>query len=80
MNIYGIWCKDLNESKGDWYRELPSQVDDGGIAILAFTSLREARERAAQEYGFDTYVEARKNDWCEVRPLMKAAKVSATKG
>lgn len=67
--LYGIWCKDLNNNKGDWYRELPSKVDDGGIAILAYTSQREAKKRAAQEYGFDTYAEVKKNDWCEVRPL-----------
>lgn len=69
MKLYGIWCKDLNDNKGGWYRELPSKVDDGGVAILAFTSQREAKSRAAQEYGFDTYAEAKKNDWCEVRPL-----------
>jgi hypothetical protein len=69
MKLYGIWCKDLNNSKGGWYRELPSKVDDGGIAILAYTSQRKAKRRAAQEYGFDTYAEAVRNDWVEVRPL-----------
>jgi hypothetical protein len=69
MKLYGIWCKDLKDCRGDWYRELPSKVDDGGVAILAFTSMRQAQKRAAQEYGFDAYSEARKNDWVEVRPL-----------
>lgn len=70
MKLYGIWCTDLNDNKGDWYRELPSKVDDGGIAILAFTSQREAKSRAAQEYAFDTYAEAKKSGWCEVKPLV----------
>ena len=58
MKVYGVWCKDKNGNKGDWLRELPSNVDDGGIAA-----------RAAKHYGFDSYSEVKKNDWCEVRPL-----------
>lgn len=67
--IYGIWCKDENGNKGDWLRELPSNVDDGGIAILAFLTKRAATTRAAKHYGFTTYAEAVCRDWCEVRPL-----------
>ena len=69
MKLYGIWCKDLKDCRGDWLRELPSSVDDGGIAMLVFTSKRAAEERAAKNYGFDTYAQARKNDWGEVRSL-----------
>lgn len=69
MKLYGIWCFDLNDNKGDWYRELPSRVDDGGIALLVFTLQRDAKSRAAQEYGFDTYAEMKKNGWAEVREL-----------
>lgn len=69
MKLYGIWCKDLKDNKGDWFRELPSRVNDGDIAILAFTSKREARYRAADNYGYDTYAEAKKDGWCEVKPL-----------
>lgn len=69
MKLYGIWCKDEKNNKGDWLREFPSKVEDGGIAILAFTSKREAQRRAADNYGFGTYSEAKKNDWVEVIPL-----------
>lgn len=63
--MWGIWCKDIN----DWLREMPSGVDDGGAAILAFTSKREACRRAGKHYHFGSYTEAKKNDWCEVRKL-----------
>jgi hypothetical protein len=69
MKLYGVWCKDLKKNKGDWMRELSSKVDDGEIAILAYTSKREAQSRAAKAYGYDTYSQVRKDDWCEVRPL-----------
>jgi hypothetical protein len=69
MKLYGIWCYDLRDGKGDWYRELRSNVDDGGIALLVFASIHKAKSRAAQEYGFDTYAEAKKNGWVEVRPM-----------
>ena len=65
--MWGIWCKDTE----DWLRELPSKVDDGGLAVLAFTSKRDACRRAAKNYGFDTYTRAKRCDWCEVRPLAK---------
>jgi hypothetical protein len=63
--MFGIW--DLE--KNDWVRELPSKVDDGGEAILAFESERRARQRAAKHFGFDGYAEAKRKGWCEVRPL-----------
>lgn len=59
MTIYGIWCKDLKDYKGDWLRELPSNVDDGGIALLTFTSKREACARAGKHYGYDSYTQAK---------------------
>lgn len=74
--VYGVWCKDLKLDKkrgtyrGDWLRELRSNVDDGGIAVLAFTSIREAQARAAKHYGFDTYSEVKAAGWCEVKPLV----------
>src|SRR3990167_186422 len=36
--LYGIWCNDARDGKGDWYRELPSQVNDGEVGLLAFTA------------------------------------------
>jgi hypothetical protein len=69
VKLYGIWCKDINNNKGDWFRELQSSVDDGGIAILTFTSKREACYRAAKNYGYDTYTQAKKDGWVEVHPL-----------
>lgn len=51
----------------DYVRELPSKVDDGGTAILAFASRYEARKRAAKYFGFMTYKQAHQNNWCEVR-------------
>jgi hypothetical protein len=65
MTLFGIWCKDTN----DWLRELPSKVDDGGEALLVFTSKRAAQRRAAKHYGFAAYAEAKRKDWCEVRLL-----------
>lgn len=62
--MFGIWCFDTN----DWLRELPSKVDDGGIAILAFDA-HEAGERAAKHYGFDSYRAVRDAGWCTVRLL-----------
>lgn len=67
MKLFGIWCHDSKDNKGDWYRELPSKVDDGGIALLAFTSIRAAQQRAASEYGYHTYSEVKKDGWCEVK-------------
>jgi hypothetical protein len=64
--LYAIWGEDIE----DWIRELPSKVDDGEIAILTFTSLREARERAAKHYGFDTYAEAHRCAWATVERLL----------
>lgn len=64
--MWGIWDNDKN----DWVRELPSKVDDGGSAILAFFSKADACRRAAKHFGFDSYTEAKTKDWCEVRPLV----------
>jgi len=65
MKLYGIWCYDTK----DWLRELPSKVDDGGEAILVFTSKAKAMQRAAKNYGYDTYAQAEKDGWCSVREL-----------
>lgn len=69
MKLYGVWCKDEDGGRGDWLRELASNVDDGGIALLAFTSIRAAQARAAKHYGYDSYSGVKKDDWCEVRLL-----------
>ena len=39
--MWGIWDFDLK----DWVRELPSKVDDGGIAILAFENASDIARR-----------------------------------
>lgn len=61
--LYGIWCFDENS----WLRELPSTVDDGGIALLVLPTKKSACERAAKHYGYESYREAKKEGWCEVR-------------
>jgi hypothetical protein len=60
---WGVWCKDTD----DWLREPHSIPKD--VAILAFDSKKAAQRRAARNYGFPSYREARKKDWCEVRRL-----------
>ena len=67
MKLFAIWCKEARNNKGDWMRELPSKVSDGGIAILTFESKQAACHRAALAYGFQTYKEAKAKGWCEVR-------------
>lgn len=57
--MYAIWDFDLR----GWVRELPSKVNDGGEAILVFASLRKARERAAQHFGYDAYAPAEKDGY-----------------
>ena len=70
--MWGIWCKDRGEDRGDWLRELPIP---GYVshAVLAFDTKTAACRRAAAEYGFDTYSEAKRHGWCEVRKLTEAA-------
>lgn len=65
--LYGVWCEDTN----DWLRELPSATCDGTVAILAFTSRDEARKRAAEHYGYDSYAQARSDAWVGVFPLIQ---------
>lgn len=64
--FYGIWCKDAKRDKGDWLRE---QDADGGSGLIAFPSRAAAQRRAARMYGYATYGAAKRDDWCEVRPL-----------
>ena len=62
---YGVWRKEINEAQGgDWLREV---ADSDGV--IAFQSRAAAERRAASLYGFPTYAQAKKADWCEVRPL-----------
>lgn len=63
--MYGIWDFDAK----DWVREMPSKVDDGGVAVLAFATKRQACERAAQHFAYQTYSEAKITGWCVVRLL-----------
>ena len=53
----------------DWIREMPSKVQDGGVAVLAFTSKREAYRRAAEHFGHKTYGRAKALGWCLVVDL-----------
>jgi hypothetical protein len=38
-------------------------------AIVAFSSKRAACKRAAKYFGYESYTEAKRHGWCEVRPL-----------
>ena len=67
MKVYGVWCLDKNNNRGDWLRDDDRALDGG--AILAFERKRDACERARDEYGFDTYTQAKRNGWVEVRRL-----------
>lgn len=65
MRLYGIWCWDVSKD-GEWLREYSFNVAN---PILAYTSIRAAQKRAAKYAGFDTYTEAKRKGWCEVRTL-----------
>jgi hypothetical protein len=70
MKLYGIWCKDANEGKGDWLREGDTHGSYYSLRpILAYTSIKAARQRAAHVYGYDAYAEVKKKDWAVVLPL-----------
>ncbi len=68
--IYGIWDVHIR----DWVREMPSKVDDGGFAILAFASPDMAMRRAAKHFGFRIYSEAKRAGYCIVLPLVDGRK------
>lgn len=69
MKLYGIWCKDVNDNKGDWLREYrPGLLEIPG-ALIAFESKKAAMRRAADHYGYESYSKVRRDDWCEVREL-----------
>lgn len=63
--MYGIWDHGI----GDWVREMPSKIDDGGIAILAFTTEKKAQIRAAKHYGYETYTALKKDGTVEVMKI-----------
>lgn len=63
--MWGIWDFETN----DWIREMPSKVDDGGTAVLAFMNKREACRRATKHFACDTYRQAQRRGWCEVMLL-----------
>ena len=65
IKFWGVWCKDVGKS-GAWLRENSFNLEN---PLLAYTSIRAAQRRAAEYAGFDTYTEAKRKDWCEVRPL-----------
>lgn len=66
-NLRRLYIILSNESpQDDFVRELPSKVDDGGVAILGFTSRREAESRAAKHFGYESYGAAHRDGWCEV--------------
>ena len=60
-----MWAIYDVESDG-WVKELPSKVDDGGIAILCFADRKDAEQRAAKHYGYDSYNEAYKDKHCAI--------------
>jgi len=45
--MWAIWDFGCN----DYVRELPSKVNEGGIAILAFEDKEEAQDRARRHWG-----------------------------
>ena len=61
--MFGIWCKDRN----DWLREQDIAVPKP--PVLAFESKRAAQKRAAEEYGFPSYTQAKRKDWVEIREI-----------
>lgn len=63
--MYGIW----DHGEDDFVREMPSKVDDGGVAILAFATEKKARIRAAKHYGYETYAQLKKDGIAETRQL-----------
>lgn len=69
-DMFGIWVREsASREHAEWLRELPSKVDDGDVAVLAFTTRHEAEARAAKHFGYDTYDQMLADNWCEVRPL-----------
>lgn len=68
--LYAIWSENDEPTGSDnpegFVRELPSKVNDGGIALLVFTSRREAERRAADYFGYDSYAAARNDGWVQV--------------
>lgn len=62
--LYGIWCFSCVERDADWLRP-----NDEPTAILAYTSKRAARSKAAGEFGYATYSEMNRDGWAEVRLL-----------
>lgn len=61
--LYGVWCYDARNNRGDWLRY------PGERAIVSYESKRAAWSRAAGEYGYATYTDAKRDGWCEVRQL-----------
>ena len=61
--MFAVWFKD----REDWLRERNVSVPDP--PVLVFRSRRQANRRAAEEYGFASYSEAKKKDWVEVREI-----------
>lgn len=63
MKLYAIYSFDREEG---FIKELPSKANDGGEALLVFTSRRKAQDRAAQYFGYDRYSAVRNDGWCKV--------------
>lgn len=62
--LWGVWCFDNK----DWLRAARSAYSP----ILAYESKRVAMKAAALEYcSFDSYSDANRKGWCEVRELAK---------
>jgi hypothetical protein len=61
--FYGVWDNDAN----DWIH-----ATDAPEALLVWTSKRAACQWAANNWGFRTYTETKRNGWCDVRLINKA--------
>lgn len=70
VTLFGIWCLDKHTLRdgtyrGDWLRN--------GRAVLAFTSKRHATIFAKEEYGFDSFTDAKRKGWVDVRVFGKGS-------
>lgn len=62
--LFGIWCFD----RGGWMVEILSQVTDFEFpGIVVYNKRDLAERRAAVAYGYETYADAHKEGWVEVR-------------
>lgn len=63
--IWAVWCKDTGR-----FLQRAGQAPETREA-LCWTRRQDAEAHAAGEYGFATYAEAKRKDWCEVVPFTR---------